>query len=232
MKASLSDIVVTDGNRSAFERVMGLGDEGGESVRLFMHGPAGSGKTAVMSARGLGGEAGSKRRMLFTHAAELTTAIRLGTSERLLNDAGEAAVLLIDNFDAFYEEGIGLDVCRLLLAERNRRGLSTVVAARMPRDSYDLSKLDGVLDEFEDVAVEPLDADGRIEFARRRLKRYQSENEDAPSLSDEALAFVVNEFAGELREVDLALRFLATAAGFEANALVGPLEAQKALGAR
>lgn len=232
MKASLSDIVVTDGNRSAFERVMGVGDEGEKALRLFMHGPSGSGKTAVMSARGLGSEAASKRRAVFTHAVELTTAIRLGTSERLLNDAGEAPVLLIDDFDAFYEEDIGLDVCRLLLAERNRQALSTIVAARMPRDSYDLSKLDGVLDDFEVVAVEALDADGRVEFARRSLKRYRGENDDAPSLSDEALFFVANEFAGELREVDLALRFLVTAAGFDPNAVIGSLEAKAALGAR
>ncbi len=231
MTPQLDDIVVTDGNRNAFERVIGITQKRGRQTRIFMYGPSGSGKTAVLRARGVERDMLSDRRVLFTHAAELASAIRFGTSEKLLADAGEVDVLLIDSLDAFFKESIGVDVCRLLVAERNRLGLDTVIGALMPRCSYDLSRFEGVFDAFEEIAVEPLDGEGRVELVRRTAKRYGAKTGRPVALSEEALSFVANEFADDLRDIDLAIRFLVTEAGFS-ETTVSREEVRAVLGKR
>ena len=50
MATPLDTIVVTDGNREAFERVIGVTREHGAPERLFVVGPRGTGKTSLLRA--------------------------------------------------------------------------------------------------------------------------------------------------------------------------------------
>lgn len=229
MRKPLDDIIVFDGNKAAFERIIGIVNEQKPS-RLFLYGPSGSGKTAVLSAREKQkDEDPSAENVMFTHAPELIAAIRLDSNESLLVDAGSVGILLVDEFDSFFDDEIGLEVCRLLLNERDRLGLSTVLAARKPLSSYDLSTLEGALDDFEELEAKPLDAEGRKQFARAMQKRYRGEADDAVALSDEAIEFVSIEFADNLSDVDVAIRYLITAAGFGKGDVISADQAKSLL---
>lgn len=216
MGTLLDGIVVADENREAFDRIIGITQKAHDAqVLLFMFGPHESGKTAVLRARGTTRDLLSTRSVIVTHAQELISAIKFGTSEKLLDGAGSADVLLLDDFDVFFgDDDFSLDVCRLLLTERNSKGLDTIIAARRPKAEYESERLGGVLAAYEEVEVLPLGEQGRIEYARRVEEELRDRGDSTILLSSEALDFVANEFARDVEEICFAVQFLLTKAEF------------------
>ena len=86
----------------------------------------------------------------------------------------------------------------------------------------------GALDDFAVAEVAPLDAAGLAEFGRRMAERFGAE-EGAAALSDEALAYLAEDFAATADEMRNAVRFLLTARGFEAGHVVTADDAREAL---
>lgn len=231
MGTLLDDIIIADENREAFERIIGITQKVGDAqILLFMFGPQGSGKTAVLRARGVTRDLLSTRSVVVTHASELVSAIKFGTSEKLLDSAGSADVLLLDDFDAFLEgEEIGLDVCRLLLSERDEKGLDTIIAARKPREEYDLGQLSDALLAYEEIGVAPLGKQGRIAYARRMEEAVREQGGSTNTLCSEAIDFVSSEFANGVNEIRLAVCFLLMEAGFEEGSEITLEQARTAL---
>lgn len=231
MRSELDDIVRFEGNEEAFSRVLAATGDHEGVTKLVIYGPAGCGKTAVLKARGVEKDLLSTKKTLFTHAAELINAIKLETSEKLLNSAGSVDVLFIDSLDDFLaDDEIGPDVCRLLVEERSRNGLDTVIGARKPLSAYDEPRLGTAFSDFEEIEVKPLDDAGRIAFARRMEERYREDRENAPTLSEEAVEYISGEFAREVNDIRHAVRFLVTAAGIEDGSCVSAELAKEALG--
>lgn len=216
MGTLLDGIVVADENREAFGRIVGITQKTDDAqVLLFMFGPHESGKTAVLRARGTTRDLLSTRSVIVTHAQELISAIKFGTSEKLLDGAGSADVLLLDDFDVFFgDDDFGLDVCRLLLTERNSKGLDTIIAARKPKAEYAFERLGDVLAAYEEVEVLPLGKQGRIEYARKAEEELRNQGESTVLLSPEARDFVANIFAQDIEEIRFAVQFLLTKAEF------------------
>ena len=186
MRQLSDDIVMTEGN-AAFQEVMGaLAAEA--PVRLVLCGPAGSGKTTVLQARGRERDLLSERKALYAHAQEIKAAIDLEINESLLEQVAEVDLLCLDGLDTLVAEGPrGCQVAQLLIDERNRRGLATVVAFDGAAADLDRAAFGGALDDFTVAEVAPLDAAGLAEFGRRMAERFGAE-EGAAVLSDEALA--------------------------------------------
>ncbi len=227
-------IIEDDGNRDAVARIAALSSASADPVRLVVSGPAGAGKTTLFQAAAremgrLSESSGTRRTALFTHAAELTTAIMIGENEKLLERAGSDDVLFIDAIDDFFGHvEIGPQTFRLLVAERTRVGLDTVVGARLPLGSYDRDAIDDVLKGFDEVAIRPLGGVGRVAFAKRVLDGCGAPGE-RPELSDGALSFIANDFADGLDDVRNAVRFFATAAGFSPGEEIDVSKARAAL---
>ena len=228
----IDEIVITDGNREAFETVLGITGEHDEPVRMLIHGPVGSGKSTVLQARGREKDLLSRKSTLFCNAAELMLAVTLDdVSEDYLSKAGSVDVLLIDGFEDFFSKNggeLGPELCRLLLQERNRLGLETVLFSNVPLEEVDAGKLGSALDGYRIVRVEPLDEAGKLEFAHKLMDSLRTDD-DKPLVTDEALEYIANSFAQEVGDIRNALRYLIIVAGFEPGSIITLDEVKEAL---
>ena len=230
MNPTLDELVVTDANRCAFEQVINITQANDAPAMLYIYGPEGSGKTFALQARFFDRDLLSKRKVVFTHSVELITAFQLDLGDELLSDAGAADILLLDAFDLFFESGdIGPLLCKLLLQERGKHGLSTVITGRRPLSSYDLSSFEGALDAFEEVGVAPLGRENFEQLALKVQSTCRKRQGEVPRLSDAAIAFIANEHAQSLCDVRDAVRYLLTAAGFKGGHVISEFEARSAL---
>ena len=228
----IDEIVITDGNREAFETVLEITADHDEPVRMFVWGPVGSGKSTVLQARGREKDLLSKKGVMFCNAAELMLAVTLeDVSEDYLNKAGSIEVLLIDGFEDFFSKNggeFGPELCRLLLGERNRLGLETVLFSNVALDEVDVSKLGDALDGYRIVAVELLDEAGRLEFAHKVMDSLRTD-EAKPIVTDEGLEYIAGPFAQEVGDIRNALRYLIAVAGFEDGATITLDQVKEAL---
>lgn len=228
MSTPLDAIVVADGNREAFERVIDVTQKHDEPVRLFMVGPRGAGKTSLLRARAAERDLLSGRKAVVHAAAEMINAIRMDAPDSFFEELGTVPVLLVDDFqDFFSDEEAGPLLCKLMLAERARLGLDTVLASDAPLSAFDLSAFEGTLDGFEEVRVEPLDEAGRRAFVLAMRNMFFEEGK-SPELSDEAVEALA-AFSDDLTDVRHAVQYLMTAAGFEAGRVLDAETVREAL---
>lgn len=221
MRLPIDNLVLTSGNREAFEAVIGVTQRQDVPVDIYLRGPDGSGKSAVLRARAEQRDLLSKRKVMLTHAAELASAVELGSDDRFLEDVGSVDVLLIDSLDDFFECGdSAIEICGLLLKERASRSLSTAIAGRRPLEDYESALPGDELRAFEEFSVAPLLGNDLIVFAENVQDKYRDGVSHAPVLSDEALSFVALDFAESLSDIDNAIHYLTRAAGLEKDSVV------------
>lgn len=193
--------VQIDGNRDAYLRVAAITQKHDRPERLFLVGPEQSGKTSLVRARQLDKDLLSDKRVLYRPCAELAEAMRANVYDGYLEDLGTFEVLFLDDFEGFYEDPeLGPKMCELLLKERDRLGLDTVITAKCPLASFDLALFGGALEGFEEIAMEPLDREGMLRFVQGLAEDY-ADPETSPRLSDEALEYIAWEMEDELPEM-------------------------------
>ena len=231
MKPSVDEIVLTDANREAFELVIDIAQQQDGPVNAYIYGESGSGKTFALQTRALEKDLLSTKTILFSHAAELMTAVQFEAGDRILEKVGSADVLLLDSFDVFFNEiPSGPLLCKLLLIERQSHGLSTVIAGKKPLAEYDLTLLGGVMDVFEEYQVAPLQKSDYLELAKKIQAGCTYGKEDAVVLSDDALEYVAYEFAKQPKDIKSALLFLLTVADYPSGTVIDTDELRNALG--
>ncbi len=228
----MDEMVITDGNREAFEAILSIGRDASGVRRLFVWGPKGSGKSTVASARGREKDLLSTKRIVSCHAQEIVAVLKSGVNEGFLDEIGDVDVLLIDGFESFFGgDALGPEIARLLIGARNARGLATVVISDEPRSALDATALGGALDGFEELEVQPLDADGQVAFAQRLQEGLVSGRDDAPALTGDALRFIAIDFAKSPDDIRSAVRFLLTKTEEAPGSLIGVERARRLLGA-
>lgn len=211
MASMLDEIVITDGNRQAFEAILSIGREHDGPVELFVWGPSGTGKSTIVQARGRERDLLAPRRIVSCHAGEIVAVLQSGANDEFLNKIGEADVLLLDGVDCFADEGdLGPEICRLLLAQRRKLGLDTVVVSDVPMEDIPSEKIRETLSGFSSVEVKPLNAQGLRQFAERIQESLVGKSTDAIRLQEDVLDYVALDFAQNPADVRNALRFLLT----------------------
>lgn len=211
MTSPLDEIVITEGNRDAFETILAIGSEHESPVQLYVWGPVGSGKTTVLRARGREKDLLSTQRIISCHAGEIIAILRSGVNEEFLDKIGEVDILLIDGFEQFLQEGeVGTQVCTLLLTHRSEAGLHTVLASDIPPSEIENEGIKHALEGFTVVEVSPLDEEGLTELAHRIQTNTLAANAAEPIVSDDVIAYIVGEFAETPEDVANAMRFLVT----------------------
>lgn len=228
MRTLTDDIVVRPANEKGFAAAQkALRSDG--AVRAVLCGPAGCGKSTVLQARGRERDLLASKSAAYAHGQEIAAAINLDINEGFLEKVAEVDVLYFDGLnDLSADGGTGADIVRLLLAERDRRGLSTVAAFDGTEEQLRASVLGDALAGYELIAVGPLDDEGKEEFARRMAERFKA-SEDGPKLTDDALAYLARDFAEDAQSVRNAVRFLLASGRFAAGEEIDRADAQAAL---
>ena len=225
-------LMVFDGNREAYERVIGITqaeDEG--PVQVFISGPTGSGKTALLTARSSQKDLLSRKKVDCYHTGEFVIAVNNEVPDSFFENLGTVDILLLDGFS----ELVGGDeqallLTKLLIAERKRQKLATVIVSQKPLEELDVESFEGALDDFEKYTVEPLDAQARIGLVGKLQDMLREKDDTLPKLDDEAIAFVVNDYNPKLGELKTIVRYFVNGAGFEPGTVIDAQTAKSALG--
>jgi hypothetical protein len=102
----------------------------------------------------------------------------------------------------------GDQLLALMLAERDRLGLSTVVTSRQPASACEANEAREALASFENVHMEPLDDAGKREFVRRVAAEYGTDA--SPLLEEAAVACIVEMMGTRFEDLENATRYLVT----------------------
>lgn len=201
-------VVITEGNKEAVRAVADITQAHESPVNVFLVGPEASGKTMLMRARQLDKDLLSTKTVVYRPCKELPEALRADVYDGYLEELAEADVLLLDDFEGFYEDKeIGPMMCKLLLQERARRGGDTVISSRKPLDAHDLSFFEGLLDRFVEVSMAPL-AEGNAEAYVQKVYAQYRDEEKSPVLSEESLAYLAHDLDASLEMKRRALYYL------------------------
>ncbi len=210
MNTPLDTLVKTEGNREAFDKVIAITQVHEKPEKLFLVGPEQSGKTALLRARQLDKDLLSTKRVLYRPCAELAEAMRANVYDGFFEELGTHEVLFLDDFDGFFEDlELGPRICQLLMRERDRLKLDTVISARKPLAEYDLSAFEGALDGFEEVTVEALEGEALVEYVSVLQEEFSEEGK-SPVLAEEAIAYIAHDLDANPEMMKKAVHFLMT----------------------
>ena len=234
MASSIGGFFVTDANKELCNRVMGVTQNGAQTL-VFVYGPARSGKTTLVQARGRERDLLSEKEVVFCHANELVSFFNLGeVGEQFLERIGMAEVVLLDGFEHFFDgDEIAIQLAKLLISARTKAGLDTLVFSAVPFDELDIAALEGALDGFEHWELAPLGEGDLLDLARTTYERERKSahgQQHATELSDDAIEYIATNHCADLDEMKSAIRFLVTVASFEEGQVVDAALAREALG--
>ena len=210
MRMPLDEFVKTDGNREAFERIANITQPHDKPEKIFLVGPKESGKTTLVRGRQLDKDLLSTKKVLYRPCSELPEAMRAEVYDGYFEDLGTYEVLFLDDFEGFFDDPeMGPMMCKLLLGERLKRRLDTVITSTKPLSEYDLSDFGGMLGDFEEVTMEALDDAGLEEYVRGLVEDY-TEEVKSPVLSPEAIAYIAHDLGQTPTMIRKATHFLMT----------------------
>ncbi len=215
----VEEYVPTDVNRELFDRVMRVTQEL-DSVRMFIYGPHGSGKTTLAKMRGRERDLLSTKEVMFCHVDELISFFNLGElGERFLERVGRADILLLDGFECCLEgEKVRHSLVELLLNERSSKNLSTIVFSSVHLGSVPAGRLLDLLSDYEQWGLEPLDKAGCLQLTHvvyDALHSSVQQGQRANSLTDDALEYIASTYSSDLSKMKSIVRFLVTQADFD-----------------
>lgn len=229
MTSLLDEIVITDDNKVGFELILNVGQKHDQPVHAFVWGPVGSGKSTVQQARGREKDLLSTRRVVSAHGQEIVAALLSGINDEFLNEIGEVDALLVDGFDTLFQDEVGTSLAKLLLEQRNSSGLDTIVVSDVPLAEIPTDSLDGVLDDYVEVEVAPLQNEGLIELAKRVQDGIRKASDETPILDESAIEYLASDFAKDANDLRNAIRFLLTRTDLEPNQQIDEALATKLL---
>ena len=209
---SLNDYVVCKNNQEAFDLVENITDENDEQIQVIITGPKGSGKTSLLQHRKADLNLLSPKKILVRSADELATSIRLNAPDSFFEALGTADVLFIDNFQAFLDEGeIGEMFPGLLLKERKKQGLDTILVVEEDKLSTVLNNYEDELEGFSTIKIGKLDKEARKQLISKELEKIFKDDdfENMPNLTTETLDALSNEEELNVRPMLQIAEFLA-----------------------
>ena len=233
MRLQLSQLVITPENESTAKRLIEVTQTHDQPEQLYLTGPANSGKSTFMEARGAEKDLLSIKHALYCHASEILAMLSIDNenADNFLNRIGEVEVLLIDDVEDFLtNEKIGVKACQLLIESRAKQGLDTIVAAQTPLLQLD-GNLQDVFSGFEEICLPALSEQGLIDLARMFEAHFvhAKGEEKAHSLSDEAIAYLGKKFQDSPKDMAPAVQFLVTVADFPEGHIITAEEAEASL---
>ena len=228
MASIFQSYVVNDGNREAYDAILGVTQPHDAPQNIFIYGPKGSGKTSLMRARAFERDLLSEKKCKLHAATEMIVALKLDAADFFFEEIGSVDVLLVDDFEGFVSDSqIGPMFCRLMLQERARLDLDTVISSEKPLGAFDLSGFGDDIKSFREIRIEPLEKSDYIELASKLSGCYA--NEKTPILGQDAVDFIALQFSDSIDDVYNSIRFLLQAAGLKGDTVITADLARKLL---
>ena len=228
----LDEVVVTDENKDVVNTIMCMGQSHKMPVRMFVYGPAGSGKTTLFQARGRERDLMSEKMMTYVHAEEIVAALNLPeeVGERVLERVGSTTVLFLDGFDKFFDHGeFGTKIIHALLSVRNESGLETLLASDIPSAELPEAGTKGVIDSYLRVELKPLDNEGKKQLVRQVAVSQGRAKDNPVTIAEDAVDYIIDNYGDDFDSIRNVTKFLVTAAGFEDGTVVDAALAQEAM---
>lgn len=233
MRFKTNEIVVSQENKATIERILNVTQPHDTPELLYVCGPANSGKSTILDARGNEKDLLSTKRALYCHSAEILITLGIDNDNAFdfLTKIGGIEVLLIDDIEGFLKKkGLGSEACRLLIKNRTQYGLDTVVAARTPFAMLD-ENLQKALAGFEEIDLAPLDEEACISLAKSYALHFTHIKGDQHTnqLSEDTFAFLGHKFWQNPHQLEPAVEFLVTVADFPEGVVVDAQSAEEAI---
>ncbi|WP_146007834.1 hypothetical protein [Raoultibacter massiliensis] len=209
MRESMGVFIENQGNASAVKALESINGLRPVPLRLFIEGPHHAGKSALV--RGWAEDAaknGAGDSVFACSGADIAIALQFEADDSFFEKLGSTPVLIIDDLEPLLRTEKGDQLLSLMLHERDRQGLHTVITSQIPLTECTLEESRETLDSFEVVTIEPLDEEGKRAFARKAEAEYGSETH--PELSDDAVACIIELANGRFADIENAVRYLVT----------------------
>lgn len=217
MRLQIAELVITPENEDTIQRIVNVTQKHEQPEQLYLVGPANSGKSTLMEARGTEKDLLSTKKAVYCHASEILAMLTIENenADNFLNRIGEVEVLFIDDVEDFLSnESMGAQACGLLIESRAKQGLDTVVSAHTPLSELDDS-LRKVFSGFQELRLPALNEKGACELAKAYVKylvRTKGESKVVNELSPEAFEYLGKKFCHSLKDMAPAMEFLLTVA--------------------
>ncbi len=145
---------------------------------------------------------------LYCAGVEIYAALFIRENERFLTRLATEPLVMIDDIGGLLDKDNGVRALSLLLEERKRSGLRTVLAFDGLQDEAIAAVPSAFVDAAEAIGMEPLAGSDLVDFVRWLLGAYGGESgvafaEDVPE--------AVCTMAPTMEEADKAVRYLTTA---------------------
>ena len=226
----INELIVTDSNKYAFEKVLHITEDHDAPARLFLYGARGSGKTTLVQARLRDRDLLSRKELRYCHVGELVSFFNLEEAgEQILEKIGSADVLFLDGLELILsDDSLAGKLCSLLLEARNNAGSETVVISSEPFSEYANTEVHAALDGYEHLHIEPLGATERVLLAKKTMMALKR-GQDGPSLTDGAAEYLASTIS-ECDRLKKAVEYLMTSAGFTEGYQISAEEAHNLIG--
>ena len=210
MRTPLDALIITDGNREGFQRVIDC-THADEQQLLFIVGEKGTGKTTLLRARQLEKDLLSTKHVTYKPCAQIVDAIHACAFDEDLDALGTTNVLLLDDIEGFLEdEQLGAPTAHCLLKERIERGFDTVITSTKKIEELgEIGELADDLAKFEQFVVEPIDDEAMLTLIQSLVDSY-ADLESAPKLTDEAVRYIAHDLNVNTTMKAKAIDFLMT----------------------
>ena len=195
MRTPLDALIITDGNREGFQRVIDV-TQATEPQKIFIVGPKGSGKSTVLRARMLDRDLLSTKHVTFKSCEAIVDAILGSAFDEDMDALGTTNVLLLDDFEGFFklDEKIGPAAAQALLDFRAERGADTVITSTKAISEYEnlSEELADILSEFDEIKIESLDGEDTLALIKSFVETY-ADMDTTPVLTEDAINYIANE---------------------------------------
>ena len=203
---SLSNYVRTAQNEEACAAIDKMNGASATPVRVIIKGPHYSGKSALV--RGVGEDAirNGAEMMLFTCSGfDIAMALAQEADDSFFERLGETPSLIIDDISGLKKVAKGDQLLSLLIEERNKHGLSTALTTAEDIKAKDYPLSAPLLEKFETIEINPIDNKGRACYVR--MIEDARKTDKSPSLTNETVDYIANEFAQTFFDMEAATRY-------------------------